>query len=356
MIVGLFGKLLLLCLNQMDLINFMVMAEEYNIVYASNDAFCSIMGVSIVSLLENNKNADKINFLILSTDISLVNKKKINRLVQSYGRRKPNWVNAVNIEEKLGMKVNKDRGSLSQYARIFLEDIIQPETKRVLYLDCDTVIDGSISTLWSLDLGNNIIGALKDAFSKYYRKNINLSYNDIMFNSGVMLIDMEEWRKHKVEKKIMNFIISHKGRIQQGDQGALNSILSKSTYVISPRYNFISIFSEFSYEQMGIYRKPVDFYSRCEIEQAKLDPIIIHYTSSIFTNRPWEENCKNPYLSKWLKYRSMTPWKNMKLKKKKKSLLRTFYKLAPRSFTLRIAAIFQIYIRPWENYILNKFY
>lgn len=61
------------------------------------------------------------------------------------------------------------------------------------------------------------IAALKDAFSKWYRANINLNPTDIMFNSGVMLIDLKRRKEQKVEKKLLRFIASKNGKIRQGD-------------------------------------------------------------------------------------------------------------------------------------------
>lgn len=331
------------------------MNKKYNIVYATDNEFCNVMGVSIASLMENNKDAQEINLTILSTGVSESNKRKINTLVQKYKRKKPTWINATNIEERLGMHISKDRGSLSQYARIFLKDIFDTRVKRILYLDCDTIINGAIYNIWNLNLKDNIIGALKDSFSKYYRKNICLDTKDIMFNSGVMLIDMVKWRNSKIEERVMNFMVQHKGKIQQGDQGALNAVLSKATYVIPPQYNFISIFTDLSYDEMILYRQPVNFYNKNEIEKAKKNPIIIHFTSSHFTRRPWEEGCKSEYLDKWLKYRSLTPWKNEQLKRGKNSLPRIIYENFPRGLTLKVASIFQVYLRPWKNYLIMKF-
>ena len=47
-----------------------------------------------------------------------------------------------------------------------------------------------------------------------------------MFNSGAMLIDLDKWKKDKVEDKFFQFITKKKGQIQQSDQDALNAVLS----------------------------------------------------------------------------------------------------------------------------------
>ena len=200
-----------------------------HIVYASDDRFAEILGVSLVSLYENSKDMTDIVVYILDSGIKKQNKDRLLSVSRCYGRHDITFIRAKNISEKLSMNVAVDRGSLSQYARLFVSSDLPLDLNRVLYLDCDIIINRSVRELWNLNLNGKIIAALMDAFSKYYRQNIDLEENDIMFNSGVMLIDLGKWRKQKIEEKLLRFIASKKGRIQQGDQGALNAVLSHDT-------------------------------------------------------------------------------------------------------------------------------
>lgn len=51
-----------------------------------------------------------------------------------------------------------------------------------------------------IDLYEKTFAALMDAFSMAYRRNIDLGSDDIMFNSGVMLINLNKWRRDKLRK------------------------------------------------------------------------------------------------------------------------------------------------------------
>lgn len=113
----------------------------------------------------------------------------------------------------------------------------------------------SIREPWNFDLQGKIIGTFMDAFSKYYRVNYDFESDDIMFNSGEMLIDLEQWRRDEGEEKLLKFIASRKDRIQQGDQGALKSVLSHDIYCFDMRFNSITIFYDFTYKEILIYRK-----------------------------------------------------------------------------------------------------
>lgn len=137
----------------------------YNIVYAVNNDFCEVMGVSIASLLENNSEILKnLRITILSSNIIDENKKKIEQIFIKFGAATPRWVDATDTETRLRYRVTLDRGSISQYSRLFIDGIFDNSVSRVLYLDADTVIENSIKELWDLDLEGNTIGGIKGCF------------------------------------------------------------------------------------------------------------------------------------------------------------------------------------------------
>lgn len=329
-----------------------------HIVYASDDRFAGILGVSIVSLYENSRDMEEIAVYVLDSGISEKNKNCIESVSKKYDRNSPVWIKAQNISKVLDMEVAVDRGSLSQYARLFVSSDLPMGLDRVLYLDCDVIIRKSIKELWNLDMHNKTIAALLDAFSCEYRINIDLQKRDIMFNSGVMLIDMKRWREQKVEERLLKFIKSKAGKIQQGDQGALNAVLSLDTFCFAPRFNSVTIFYDFDYDEMMVYRKPPErFYDREEIKRAVEDPNIIHYTTSIFSKRPWIVGCQHKYVDLWLKYKEMSPWSDVPLWGDKTGtatrICVEILKKLPRRAMIRLAGLVQAYGRPWKNRLKN---
>lgn len=330
--------------------------NEVHIAYAADDRFAEILGVSLVSLYENSRDVDSINVYILDSGITEEKKEKIKQVCQDYNRSLPMWIRGFNISKVLSIEVDVDRGSLSQYARLFISSNIPENIARVLYLDCDIMIRKSIRELWNLNLHDKTIGVLMDAFSKHYRANINLQPNDIMFNSGVMLIDLEKWRKQKVEEKLLNIISQKKGKIQQGDQGALNAVLTHETYCFEPRFNSVTIYFDFNYKEMMIYRKPPrGYYGEELIRRATDDPSIIHFTTSFLSKRPWIKGCQHRYVGEWLKYKAMSPWKDTELwddnRPEWKQIVELIYNALPNCLSIRIAGFVQAYGRPLINRI-----
>ncbi len=334
--------------------------RNLHVVYASDNKFAEILGVSLTSLYENNKAMEQINIYVFDSGIAVSNKEKLNSLSEKYGRAPIQWLKARNISEELQMDVAIDRGSLSQYARLFVSSVLPSSFKRVLYLDCDIIIAQSLEELWNLDMKGKTIAALKDAFSKWYRMNIDLKLNDIMFNSGVMLIDLEKWKEQKVEKKLMKFISGKNGKIQQSDQGALNAVLTNDTYCFEPRFNSVTIFYDFNYKEMMMYRKPPKgFYTEKQIKEATEHPVIIHFTTSFLSRRPWIEGCQHRYLEQWEYYKKLSPWKEAPIWKydksnKSREAFAALLRILPRGAGIRLSGVLQAWGRPWVNRVKFK--
>lgn len=148
--------------------------NNYNVVYATDDSFSVVLGTSLYSLLSNNLDADLINIFILDGGIESENRDHISEICSNFRYTSLYWVPMGTISKKIGIDVKTDRGSVSQFSRLFIGDVLSDDIERVLYLDCDTLVVSSLSELWNMDLNGNIISALSDAFSKYYRENIGL--------------------------------------------------------------------------------------------------------------------------------------------------------------------------------------
>ena len=332
-----------------------------HIVYASDSQFIDILGVSLVSLYGNSQDLEGIIVYIIENGISDSDKGRIESISKHYKRAPIEWIPTKRLNEILTMKIKNERGSESQYSRLFISSSLPNDIDRVIYLDCDVIVNESISELWRLDMHNCIVSAGLDAFSYLYRYNIDLKKNDNMFNSGVMLIDLARWRQQEIEKQLLSFISKKHGRVQQGDQGALNAILSKKAYYFEPRFNAVTAYFDFSYDELLRYRKPPKgFYSREEIGLAIEDPSIIHYTTSFLSKRPWIKGCEHKYVEKWLYYKSLSPWSGASLRRDNrpfiKRLIVNILMIFPRKIMICLCGLAQAYVRPIKNRIIDSLF
>ena len=58
-----------------------------DIVYSSSDSYCEIAGISILSLLEHNRNVKELNLYLIDNQISAENKQKLEMLIATFFNR-----------------------------------------------------------------------------------------------------------------------------------------------------------------------------------------------------------------------------------------------------------------------------
>lgn len=311
-----------------------------NVIYASDDNYAPILAVSISSLCKHNSN---LMIVVIDNGISNCYKKLIEDIVLGQNSNIV-FVKGKAIAEIFPFSLNTDRGSLAQFSRLFISDYLPKEWDRVLYLDCDTLIRNSLETLYKMDLHGQIVGGVKDAFSKYHWRKLGLDKDSLYINSGVMIIDLKKWRDQRIEKKFIHFITEKKGKILQGDQGIINAVLNKRIFCVTPEYNMLSYHYDFTYKEMQKYRRPYKYYSKYEIEKAKNKVVIIHFTSSFASMRPWEQgDIKHPYAAEWNEYYEQL---GLERKYKDKKLSCKLYELFPHNILLVALGIVHSYLKP----------
>ena len=283
-----------------------------NIVYSSSDSYAPIAGVSIMSLLYNNRDADDLHIYMIDNHISYTNKERFQKLVSEYGRE-ITFIPKPDLEKETGVTIETGRWNISTFFRLFLCTILPKDIDRCIYLDCDTVVRHSLKELWETDLGSCIVAAVDDCRSDRYKTELGLPEDSTYTNNGVLLIDLAGWREHEVEKDFFDFIVKHNGDITYVDQGVLNGVLAKQNLVkpIHTKYDAMTIFFDFNYEELLKVRRPEHHLSEQEYNETVSDPYIIHFTSCFYSGtRPWNQKNDHPFVDDYLKYKEMSPWRD----------------------------------------------
>ena len=319
-----------------------------NIVYASDDNFVSILGISMISLFENNK--EPITVYIFADGIKDKNKELLLNLGKDYEQGVE--IIDVNVDDYSSVKLDNLTWSRATFSRLFIGTILKPyNLDRVLYLDCDVVINRSIKELWDMDLKDAAIGMAVDPISKGHKKNVGIDVNCPYYNAGVLLIELPKWLEYDCERKLQDFSIKHRGKTPYVDQGLINGALKEHIAAIPLRYNLITIYCDYDYNEILTIRKPTGyFYSKEEVEEASRNPVIIHFTKSIFTERPWVIGSTHKKLDVWNKYKRLSPWRNETLLPATTKGIRKIYAhiscYLPRKLSVRIQGFLHSIVKP----------
>lgn len=263
-----------------------------------NNAFSQHCCVTLCSLFENNKK-HKFHIHIFSFDINKKNQEKIKAFTESYG----NIVSFYILEEKNICFPNTKTHHVSReaYIRLFSAEYLQKDIKYILYMDVDILVLHDINELFSLQMGNNIIGAIEDypLTERYTRLNIKPNFG--YFNSGVMLINLDEWRKNMITQKAINILNNKSVYLKHHDQDILNMLCYDKWIRIPFKWNILDVFF---YDI-----EPYEEKHKSEIKKDILKPYIIHFSGTI---KPWKAWTPNPYYKYYYLYLSKTPWKGFK--------------------------------------------
>ena len=169
--------------------------ETINVLYASDDNFSAVLGTALYSLFEHNKNSE-IQTYVISQQIEEENKERLKQVGIEFGRA-VTIIEQPDLEAIVGKSIDIQRYSLSMFSRLIADSLLPDEVERVLYLDCDTIIQGDILPLWNFDLHGNTVGAVDDMRTFRYCRNLGMKKTSHYINSGMLLMDMKKYRELK---------------------------------------------------------------------------------------------------------------------------------------------------------------
>ena len=276
------------------------------VVYSSDENYAQHMAVSMVSLFRIHTKVEKLSVFVISNGISKACCTKLEVLAKSYNRT-ITWLDFKPFEEKLSLDMEWPI-SISSYARLFLAEMLPHWCDRVLYLDCDTIVCDDLTALWELDMQEHPVAGVKDTVNADFKRRVGLSPNDPYINAGILLIDLDLWRKHDIQNQFLSFINQRNGRVTHHDQGVINGVFSQNKLILSPRYNAMTPLFTHSYKRLVEFFRLNDFYSESQIMDAVRKPAIIHFTPE-YVGRVWEKGCKHPHVDLYRNYLEQTPWK-----------------------------------------------
>ena len=188
-----------------------------DIIFATNNNFCQHATVAIASLLDNNKNEIiRIHLFEIQCDINNIN--NIKEVVKKWNAQITIYHVTPEIFKDFPPTGNY---SVACYLRLLSPSLL-PNLEKVLYLDCDLVVNGSIKELWNLDISNYSMAALPDALLSYNIVKDYLNYDyykEGYINSGVLLINLKYWRENNIQEKLVDYLNTH--TVKLPDQDAL---------------------------------------------------------------------------------------------------------------------------------------
>lgn len=328
------------------------------VVYNADDRFAEVFGTSVLSLFENNKDADEITVYLIGDNICNANQEKIQQIAKMYGRT-ITILPMPDLNKLAGVDVmipNYNR--MATCGRLFIASLLPQTIDKVLYVDSDTVFVDSIKDLWETDISQYPLGMMDGAQNATFRTQLDLPAEGIYYNSGLILINLKLWRERSAEQQFLEFIRSQGGYVPFPDEGVLNAVFDGEVLDLPLRYNAYTLIYAFPYKESCYVRGVKSYYTPEEVREAREHPAMLHFTNNFYMPlRPWVKGCTHPYAQKYLEYRLMTPWKDKPLWEDPRSAIRKAYTQVcyalPKPVSMWMSHIITLYVTPVKHRI-NK--
>ena len=256
------------------------MGNNINICISCDDNYVRYAGVVMASVLYNASESDDLSFYVLDGGISEDSKQKMLSLKTI----KDCEINFVSIDESLFEDFKKVTThkyiSIAAYFRLKLPSLL-PDIDRIIYFDCDVVINSSLKKLFNTDMENHPIAGVVDIKKKIVK--INPGY----VNSGVLLLDLKKMRELNIENEFYIYTKDNFETIKCGDQEIINAVCKGDIKILENKWNV----------QISNFTNRSDYMK---------NPAIIHYVSK---NKPWQFGSYSYRKELFYKYFQLTPWK-----------------------------------------------
>lgn len=219
--------------------------EVIPIFFAVDDGYIPFLAVALESLIDNASKEYYYSIKILYTNINEENKRKINKYK----------CENVNIEfvdlnyyiEKVKDKLyTRDYYTKTTYFRLFIPNLY-PQYNKAIYLDSDIVVLGDISELYNQEIENNLVAAAPDdviqstkVFQEYAEKVVGVADYRNYFNAGILLMNLDEFRKFKFQEKFLYLLETIKFTVAQ-DQDYLNRLSKGKVKIIDKAWDKMPI-------------------------------------------------------------------------------------------------------------------
>ncbi|MCD8377331.1 MAG: glycosyltransferase family 8 protein [Candidatus Gastranaerophilales bacterium] len=274
-----------------------------NICLATDDNYSEYAGVVIASILANTK-CNNITFYILDGGISGENRTKTEKLKEI----NPCEIKFIKIDNELFNDYSKIKThkyiNIATFYRLKLASLLEGVDK-VLYLDCDVVVNSDISELYNTGISDYYAGGVSDISNQTHHRKPELDEGSLYVNAGMLIFNLNRIREDNIEAKYLEYTRQHFDEIFVGDQQIINVVLQGHIKQIDDGWNVQSS----------------NFVNRSGYAK---NPKLVHY---IGRQKPWLFGSMNYYKNLYFKYLQLTPWKNTGMEKFKCEIVSQIYSL-----------------------------
>ena len=204
------------------------MKDVIPVFFACNDRYVPYLDTAIISLVSHVSDDNEYRITVMKTDISEENQRALKKHAKTNVS-----IEFFDVQDMLepvkGKLPEMFYFGVAAYFRFFIETSF-PQYDKAVYLDSDVILLEDIAELYRTDIGDNLVGAVYEQntdrspmFTNYVEDIIGIPYYTY-FNSGVMVMNLKEFRKFKVQDRFIGMLTEYNFDCLAPDQEYLNVI------------------------------------------------------------------------------------------------------------------------------------
>ncbi len=212
------------------------------IFFASDARYLPFLAVSVRSLIDNASPAYSYRICVLYTDIDEAERQQVLKMATDRVQ-----IDFIDVKEAIAPVMEhfslRDYYTVSIYYRLFIPSLF-PEYDKAIYMDCDVAVEGDVSELFAVDLGeDNLVAAVRDAIvsaseplKKYAREAVGVP-DEEYFNSGMMVMNLKLFRELDIEGKFISLLTRYAFPTIAPDQDYLNAMCNGRVVYLDTSWN-----------------------------------------------------------------------------------------------------------------------
>lgn len=269
-------------------------SEAFDVVFASDDRYAPHLAVAIRSLLHWNGGGVRVH--VITDGLSDATRDALRSLAE--GRGATLRIHVVR-DEAFDDLPRIGHVSKATYYRLRIPEFV--EAPLALYLDCDLVVNAPLAPLMRTDLGGYGLAAVEDPYTlrEPFRDRLGMREGARYFNSGVMLMALDVWRRSGWEARVTELAARRPEAIWYADQCGLNAVVDGEWVGLAPKWNQQTLMHEWTRAELAGYRTPA------ELDEALAAPAIVHFTGP---SKPWHADNIHPWRRLYWEHRQHVPF------------------------------------------------
>jgi lipopolysaccharide biosynthesis glycosyltransferase len=273
------------------------------VIFVADDHYAMPVAAAVTSVAANLDRERKAQVFIVDGGISLTNKSKVMRS-ENRERVRIQWLQPSESQSDLLKSLPCGYVGRTAYLKMLVPELLGPEYPRIIYLDCDVIVETDINALWEADLGENYVLAVQDLINPFVSSPFGLrnwrelgrKADDELFNTGVLVLNAAKWRKENVTLNLVQYLKDHYQYVQLCDQDAMNAVFRGGWGRLDSRWNVLPY--------MNIARS-YSLLSKKSHEQLLKRAYLLHFCGP---DKPWSARCRHPQRDRFFRYLDMTAW------------------------------------------------